>query len=162
MAFREADPVRGDEYNRVKRGPETWNDLPSTLLNKDEKVIVSRDPNLSPSTMDHLVDLRQGKMGKQRFYFGVDDDYDVGLCSVSMCINDNPRATIAEVVARYSEMRGIPFLETAIALLALRDTAGLYRYIADEDKVPVAIPWTPSDCSVIGAQPPPKRHKIPV
>lgn len=67
--------------------------------------------------------------GDVKFYFGQNDPTDdVGLALLSMCINENPKASMAELVARYAATRNIRFTDAAVALLNLKKENGLIRY----------------------------------
>lgn len=90
--------------------------LPKKLMPIEAKRIVTKDPKLTPPTMEKLKEL-QPPIGKYEFHFGLNGDTDSSVVGLSMCIADNENAPIGEVVARYSELRKIPFTDTAIAIL---------------------------------------------
>lgn len=104
-----------------------WMRLPVSMLNERGKEIVSRDPDLSRQTIELLKTVHPPE-NKYKFYFGEDGDTDVGLAALSMCVGDNVSASMAELVARYADLRHIPFVDTAIAVIHLHETTGIVHY----------------------------------
>lgn len=135
-------------------GPETWRSLSKNILSSEGKDIVSADPNLSDSTIEKLLALGTVFKGS-KFSFGEEQADDIGITTLSSCINDNPKATLAEVVGRYAEVRNTTFVETAIAIKELAASKGLKRYIHPEGR-PVLVDWHPTYVAVFVA-PPVKR-----
>ena len=93
-----------------------WQRLPARLLNDRGKRIVNADPDLREDTVSALLCVHPPK-GTFQFYFGNNDDCDVGAVGLALCIGDNLQATMAELVARYAAMRKVPFTDTALAVL---------------------------------------------
>ena len=106
--------------------------------------------------MELLKKSYNNEIGDYKFHFGQEGESDIGLTVVSMCIGENPRATLAELVARYSLTRGIPFLETAIALIQLKREHGLYIYTRNRENIPGYRMWIPNTGNYY-AKPPSKR-----
>lgn len=141
---------------RVKTGPTAWLSLPDELLNDEGKTIVTEDPNLSPDTLKRLIAAHPPIDGIE-FLFGDsgdEDDTDIGLTSISMCINENVDSSMAELVARYAEMRTCPFTNTAIAVLDLYRRRGLYRFVPDNNMYN-PVEWHPK--SQMFVKPPSKK-----
>ena len=141
--------------DRNRKGPETWLLLRPQILSESGKEIVSEDPNLTPDTMQMLLEAYNNEISDVIFYFGLDDESDIGLTVISMCIQENLDASFAELVARYADTRGTPFLETAIALHKLRREEGLYVH-SRKDNIPGVRMWFPNTGTYY-KKPPKKR-----
>lgn len=141
-----------------KAGEEVWLSLPERILNRAGKSIVSDDPNLSFETMQKLLEA-QPPEGHYPFYF-VDDNGGpgIGITSISICIDDNPDQSMAELIARYAELRHVPFTDTALACLALYKKNGNmfvhYTYVGGIYRQEA---WSPAP--ITSMKPPKKKSK---
>lgn len=141
-------------------GPATWLALPTEILSDIGKVIVSADPNLNDETISALVNSLTRDLKEVNFYFGVENpDDDVGLTLLSTCINDNRKATYAELIARYSRVAKTPFIETAIAVKNLQTLRGLCRYVSIPGGAYTRVSWAPKYIAIF-AKPPAKRSCV--
>lgn len=153
------DPMEMEEEQEIsEEDPRPfWQRLPTRLLNERGKRIVNADPDLREETVSALLRVHPPK-GTYRFYFGNNDDCDVGAVGLALCIGDNLQATMAELVARYAAMRKVPFTDTALAVLEQYHNRGLFYYEHRKDKDhPVLRRWDPNDVGIIA--PPPKKGK---
>ena len=133
-----------------------WLQLPARLLNVRGKRVVSADPDLRKETMEALMWVHPPK-GCYEFYFGNKDfESDVGVTALALCIDDNPLANMAELVARYAAMRKIPFTDTALAVLKQYHTYGLFYYVRKNFRhYPIKRRWFPNEAAIV--LPPRKR-----
>lgn len=131
------------------KGRTVWERLGKALISPAEKSLVAADPDLCQSTMDKMIALRGGmdQINPIKFFFSdpspedaSDRNDDIGYPTLSLCIKQDRNATWAEVVARYSILRRVPFLETAIALKELEKNGQLI-YFDDGSKLPIS--WSP-------------------
>lgn len=104
-----------------------WEKLPTSLLTRYGKVVVSKDPNLSPETMKILSDTECRLVSDSPFFFNNDDSgSDIGFSSIAGLTAENPFACMAELVAIYCSLRHVSFYETATVLIRLKDQDQLY------------------------------------
>ena len=133
----------GKEKNEpVKIGMAAWATLNNKLLSAEGKAIVNKDPDLSDKTVEKLLKLLPEDAEKHEFYLSSDAGSDIGLAVVSMCIKDDLNSTMAEVVGRYCDYRGVSFAETAAALNELKKTNGLFYYVRKKHSFS-AVNWEP-------------------
>lgn len=136
------------------KGPDIWRSLPANILSAEGKKIVDKDPNLGAATMKLLIKTEGPPRKPAKFYFGYDDDYDdIGIATLSMCIMEDQKATLAEVVARYALTKGTQFAETASAIIELRERKGLNICSVNAKTGVRWTPWIPSS----EAQRPPSK-----
>lgn len=136
-------------------GRAVWERLGDSLMDPLERSIVAADPDLADSTLKKMVEIRGGKerLAVCNFHFDnpapddtTDRANDIGYPALSYCIKQDRNATWAEVVARYSLLRRIPFLETALALRDLWRREGSFVYFDSITHVPVR--WSPRMASL--------------
>lgn len=138
-----------------------WKKLPTTLLSRAGKKLVSGDPNLSEATMCILATTEEGLTTDKPFFFDADHDgSDIGMTCIAGLILERPGASMAELTALYAAAHRTSFFETAVALCRLRDTNRLYTVdVGGEDKAFVL--WHPTDVPVSAKKsirPPAKRR----
>lgn len=148
----------------LEPGPNSWLNLSENLLSKKGKKIVSDDPDLGPDTIQELKSIEKTDLSDYSFFFydtGDKRSSDIGLAVLSMCIRENPYATMAEIVARYSDTRGIPFVHVATVLDVFRKKERFVMYVRDHDGLTYkAVKWHPAAMSENESiLPPPKRKK---
>ena len=117
-------------------------DLSDSILSKEGKKIVAKDPNLSDDTLKKLLALQGGNLKDVQFNFGLPnwgEANDAGCALLSCCIKDNYNSTWAELVGRYADMRRKPFLEIALGLKQYHAQYGLAYYNNSHELVP----WEP-------------------
>lgn len=139
-------------------GANVWMKLRADLLSKEGKEIVSADPDLSEETIRALLALLPEDRPKYEFYFYDDDEFDTGLTLVSSCIKDNLDASMAELVARYADMRRVPFAIAAEALNKLRKTKGLTYFKKIDDTRYTKVKWEPK--SMVQYEKPPAKRRL--
>lgn len=143
-------------------GVNSWLDLPNALLSPKGKMLVTEDPNLSPETIEALKAIEPTSPDRFGVYYFSDQSNmcDIGLATLSMCIKENPSATMAELVARYADLRNIPYAHVAVVLSEMRNGPGFLRYIRGSDSTYRAVPWAPTEVPRTSSMlPPPKKHK---
>lgn len=126
-----------------------WEQLSKKLLSREGMDLVDADPNLTARTILALQKTEQSildescKNGGYKWYFSLNEDgSDTSAALLASCINDNPLACMAELVARYASLRNMPFYTVAAKLCQLRDNGCLYRL---NDRPPYTyIPWFPT------------------
>lgn len=140
-----------------------WEQLPKRLLSPEGCEIVSRDPNLSASTLKTLNKTEkpylEGNLAESHeWYFDIrEDGSDISAVLLASCINDNVNACMAEIVARYAGVRRLSFLEVANKLCELRREGRLYRLSSDMPHR--YIKWQPAIVEKESARPPAKKKK---
>ena len=83
----------------LEPGPNSWLNLSASLLSKEGKAIVTSDPDIQRGTIEALQALEPTNMDEYPFYFSDDEkESDIGMATLSMCIRENPYATMAELV----------------------------------------------------------------
>lgn len=100
-------------------------------------------------------------MDEYPFYFSDDEkESDIGMATLSMCIRENPYATMAELVARYSDARNVPYAHVATVLNEIRRSTGFTMYLRNRgDNTFQAVQWTPAKVPAnMTLLPPPKRR----
>lgn len=140
-----------------KTGAEVWLSLPDSLLNKEGKRIVSDDPNLCFETMKKLLEAHPPE-GDHPFYF-VDDNGGpgIGITSISTCIDDNPTQSMAELIARYADLRHVPFTDTALACLSLyKKNGSVFTHYTCVNGIYRSESWSPTP---IAFMKPPKKKR---
>jgi len=143
------------QNEEVLKGPETWMKLSRQLLCAEGKDIVSADPDLTEATITQLKEVYNNQLRNCHFYFGEEKNSDIGIAALSMCIRDNPSSTMAELIARYADLRGTPFLETALAVLRYKEEHGL-SYYENRSRAIVSVSWVP-ESSISYIKPPRKK-----
>jgi hypothetical protein len=101
-------------------GPAAWLALPEDILCTAGKCLVSEDPDLSADTINKLSALHPPDFKKYTFNFGRETS-DVGLTVLAGCIKEHQNGSLAEIIAAYSSLRKVPFVDTAIAVLELME-----------------------------------------
>lgn len=142
-------------------GAASWLNLPPSILSKEGKELVTQDPNLSPDTIQELKELERTDLSDYTFYFSdKEKKSDIGLATLSMCISENPYATMAEIVARYADTRNIPYAHAAFVLDAIRRLTGFTLYERNkQDNTFKAVKWMPAAVpNEVSILPPPKRR----
>ena len=149
--------------NALGYGANSWLNLPNSLLSAEGKRLVTEDPDLSAQTIEMLRKLEPTEAERfGSYYFSEEGNTsDIGLATLSMCIRDNPSATMAELVARYADLRNIPFAHVATVLSHVRYSTGFVRYVHDRiDGTHRQIPWAPAEIpKTVTLLPPPKKRK---
>lgn len=135
--------------------------LQRAVLNEEGKRIVSEDPDLGPETMSKLLALQPPtKSYAWNFNSGLDDEgSDIGFAGLSLCINDNLAQPMGELVARYAEMRHIPYTAVAVKLFQLyRENGGKFQRFYHNGNIYDTADWVPV---VVKATvlPPPKAKR---
>ena len=114
----------------LEPGPNSWLNLSTSLLSKEGKAIVTSDPDIQCGTIAALQALEPTNMDEYPFYFSDDEkESDIGMATLSMCIRENPYATMAELVARYSDARNVPYAHVATVLNEIRRSTGFTMYL---------------------------------
>lgn len=142
-------------------GAASWMNLPPSILSQKGKDLVTRDPDLSAETIQSLCELEKTGLEEFPFYFSSDEkSSDIGMATLSMCIRENTFATMAEVVARYADMRNIPYAHAAFVLNAIRRRYGFTVYLRNRtDNTYRAMRWEPAELPErVSVLPPPKRR----
>ena len=144
-------------------GVNSWLNLPNALLGLEGKKIVTEDPDLSPETLEALRALEPTSADQFGVYYFSEQNNacDIGLATLSMCIRENTSATMAELVARYADLRNIPYAHVATILSAMRYSTGFIRYVRNRsDSTYRAIPWSPAEVPKTASMlPPPKKRR---
>lgn len=145
----------------MEKGAASWMGLKPAILSNAGKALVTEDPDLTDETIKQLVALEPSRPEDYKFYMGEDPEQcEIGLAGISMCIKDNPYATMGEIVARYADMRDVPYAHTAVVLNRLRQMGKFVVFMRNwDDEEYKAVPWSPQSKISKGAlMPPPKRH----
>ena len=145
----------------LEPGPNSWLNLSGSLLTKEGKAIVTSDPDIQRGTIEALQALEPTNMDEYPFYFSDDEkESDIGMATLSMCIRENPYATMAELVARYSDARNVPYAHVATVLNEIRRSTGFTMYLRNRgDNTFQAVQWTPAKVPAnMTLLPPPKRR----
>lgn len=147
----------------LEPGPNSWLNLPNSLLSSKGKSLVTADPDLGDETLQMLRDLEKTPYEKYcPFYFSDEEkSSDIGMATLSMCIQENQYATMAELVARYADLRNVPYAHVAIYLSEVRKKTGFIMFVRKRtDNTFQAVPWSPTVIpSFASMLPPPKRSK---
>lgn len=161
----EIDKKHIDKYNRdhsksicigddfvvsARKSPDApkWEQLSVKLLSNKGKALVSEDPNLNELTLAALKETEEELVERaggctHRFYLDANEDgSNISATLIASCINDNVYACMAELVARYAELRRMTFYETACKLCQLRDAGSLYRLSPEMPHTPIQ--WFPT------------------
>ena len=136
-----------------------WDSLPNTILNQAGKKIVSQDPELMDDTIEKLCSVMPPR-GTYQFTFG-EDEHGPNISSslLSMCIDENPSATLAELTARYALTKKICFTDCAIALAKLNSDRSIFHYVrTGKDGLLERRRWVPSFAAY---RVPPTKNKLP-
>ena len=120
--------------NALGYGANSWLNLPNSLLSAEGKRLVTDDPDLSAQTIEMLRKLEPTEAERfGSYYFSEEGNTsDIGLATLSMCIRDNPSATMAELVPdmQTCEISRLPMLRPSYLTC---DTAlGLYVMFTTE------------------------------
>lgn len=145
----------------LEPGPNSWLNLSGSLLSQKGKAIVTSDPDIQRGTLAALQELEPTSLSDYPFYFSDDEkESDIGMATLSMCIRENPYATMAELVARYSDARNVPYAHVAAVLSDIRRSTGFTMYLRNRgDNTFQATPWVPAKVpSNMTLLPPPKRR----
>lgn len=145
----------------LEPGPNSWLNLSTNLLSKEGKTLVTADPDIQRGTLAALQELEKTDIDDYPFYFSEDEkDSDIGMATLSMCIRENPYATMAELVARYSDARNVPYAHVATVLTDIRRNTGFTMYLRNRgDNTFQAVAWSPAKVpNNMTLLPPPKRR----
>lgn len=128
--------------------------LPTKILCKEGKKIVSGDPDLGYETMKRLVEAHPPK-GNLNFDMS---ESGITLLVIGFCISQNTNATIAEVIGRYALLEKIPFTDAAIAILKYYSQHPWFTYYVYNEATNEFqfIDWKATSS---GCLPPPKKAK---
>lgn len=142
-----------------KVGEDVWMALSPGILNPKGKEIVSSDPDLCFETMQKLLRVSPPKNECPFYFFDDDGSYGIGITTLSTCIDDNPDQTMAELIARYAEVRNVPFTDTALACLSLYRKLGGYfvNYYYHNGAYKIR-PWHPTVANMAADAMPPKKR----
>lgn len=145
-------------------GANSWLNLPNTILSAQGKELVTRDSDLTDATLNALRALEPTSPDQFGPYFFSDDDNDkssdIGMATLSMCIRENLHATMAEIVARYADLRRIPYAHVATVLTEMRRTTGFTMFVRNRtDNTFQAVPWSPEVIPADMSMLPPKKRK---
>ena len=105
--------------------------------------LIQNDPHLHTETVDELLALYP-KYRRSEWEFDSDDEDETKQSSyavISMLIKDNPKQTLAELVAGVSEWRQTCFVDAMITIINLRDTNNLFYYVPNRDGSFTQVHW---------------------
>lgn len=129
------------DQEKVYRDPNgKWSLPKGTDISPAGRLIVEAEPNLEPETFELLLRYDMDRLSEEDKVLFAEKSkkeivekvfaasHDIGFAHLSQCIKENLKQPVAELVARYSIERRIPFLLGAIYILALMETQPLYYF----------------------------------
>ena len=152
LAYKHSAMVAQEVYDYADH---PWKLPDKCVISAKGRLLVSVDPNISPETMASLMKSDASFFKREEYeHFLTDstkkiiaDEFEhgrlAGYAHLSQCIRENLNQTKADLIARYSNDRRIPFVVGAVMLDALIQEEPLFYYKKVSDAGYRQIPWEP-------------------
>lgn len=129
--------------------------LPKRILSTEGKQIVREDPDLSYATIKELIKIQPPthEVNLQ----DTNNSNKISLLVVSFCIDENPNATLSELVGRYAQIKKMPYIDAVLEVMRYSKNQKFQYYRLDKITGNFTkILWEPVSSSIL----PPKKEGL--